>query len=54
MDKIINFFTTTEGAWGDGSVKLTTIGVVLVAILILALVVLPAITGKKDGESKRN
>ena len=53
MDKIINFFTTTEGAWGDGSVKLTTIGVVLVAILILALVVLPAITGKKDGESKK-
>ncbi len=52
MDKIINFFTTTEGAWGDGSVKLTTIGIVLVAVCILALVVIPAITGKKNTENK--
>jgi len=52
MDKIINFFTTTEGAWGDGSVKLTTIGIVLVAVCILALVVIPAITGKKNSENK--
>ena len=44
MDKIVNFFTTTEGAWDDGSVRLTTIGVVLVAIVIWALVVVPAIT----------
>lgn len=52
MDKIINFFTTTEGAWGDGSVKLTSIGVVLVAVCILALVIIPAITGKKNTENK--
>ena len=52
MDKIINFFTTTEGAWGDGSVKLTSIGVILVAICILALVIIPAITSKKNSESK--
>lgn len=52
MDKIINFFTTTEGAWDDGSVRLTTIGVVLVAVCILALVVIPAITGKKNTENK--
>ena len=52
MDKIINFFTTTDGAWGDGSVKLTSIGVVLVAVCILALVVIPAITGKKNSENK--
>ena len=52
MDKIINFFTTTEGAWGDGSVKLTSIGVILVAICILALVIIPAITCKKNSESK--
>ncbi|MBR5565878.1 MAG: energy-coupled thiamine transporter ThiT [Roseburia sp.] len=52
MDKIINFFTTTDGAWGDGSVKLTSIGVVLVAVCILALVVIPSITGKKNSENK--
>lgn len=52
MDKIINFFTTTEGAWGDGSVKLTSIGVVLVAVCILALVIIPAITDKKNTENK--
>ena len=52
MDKIISFFTTTEGAWGDGSVKLTSIGVILVAICILALVIIPAITSKKNSESK--
>lgn len=48
MDKIINFFTTTEGAWGDGSIKLTLTGIILVAICILALVVVPAITNKKS------
>ena len=52
MQKIVNFFTTTEGAWDDGSVRLTTIGVVLVAILILALVVVPAITKNSKSENK--
>lgn len=52
MDKIINFFTTAEGAWGDGSVKLTSIGVILVAICILALVIVPVITSKKNPKSK--
>ena len=52
MDKIVNFFTTTEGAWDDGSVRLTTIGVVLVAILLLALVVIPAITKHSKSENK--
>ena len=52
MDKIVNFFTTTEGAWDDGSVRLTTIGVVLVAIVILALVVVPAITKHSKSENK--
>ena len=51
MDKIVNFFTTTEGAWDDGSVRLTTIGVVLVAIVILALVVVPAITKHSKSEN---
>ena len=52
MDKIVNFFTTTEGAWDDGSVRLTTIGVILVAIVILALVVVPAITKHSKSENK--
>ena len=43
MDKIKNFFTTTEGAWDDGSVRLTTIGVVLVIAVIVALIVIPAL-----------
>lgn len=52
MDKIMNFFTTTEGAWGDGSVKLTTVGIILVAVCILALVIIPAFAGKKNVQSK--
>ena len=52
MDKIKNFFTTTEGAWGDGSIKLTTIGIILVIICIAALVVIPAVTTKKNTENK--
>lgn len=43
MDTIKNFFTTTEGAWDDGSVRLTTIGIVLIIALIIALVVIPAL-----------
>ena len=53
MGKIINFFTTTEGAWDDGSVKLTSIGVVLIVICILALVIVPAITNKKNNQNKK-
>lgn len=52
MDKIINFFTTTEGAWDDGSVRLTSIGMVLVVFLILALVAVPAITRHSKSENK--
>lgn len=43
MDIIKNFFTTTEGAWDDGSVRLTTIGVVFVIAIIAALVIIPAL-----------
>ena len=52
MDSIKNFFTTTEGAWDDGSVRLTTIGVVLVIAFIIALVVLPALKRRNDTERK--
>lgn len=50
MDTIKNFFTTTEGAWDDGSVRLTTIGIVLVIAVIIALVIIPAL--KKRSEKK--
>lgn len=43
MDIIKNFFTTTEGAWDDGSVRLTTIGVIFVIAIIAALVIIPAL-----------
>lgn len=52
MDTIKNFFTTTEGAWGDGSVKLTTIGIIIVLICIVALVVIPTLTAKKNAENQ--
>ena len=51
MDKIKNFFTTTEGAWDDGSVRLTTIGVVLVIAVIVALIVIPAL--KRHNETMK-
>lgn len=38
-----NFFATPEGAWGDGSVHLTTIGTVLVVIAIALLLIVAAI-----------
>lgn len=46
-----DLFTTTEGAWGDGSVRLTMAGVVITAVLILALVILAAVLrqrGRKE------
>lgn len=52
MDSIKNFFTTTEGAWDDGSVRMTAIGVALVVILILALVIIPALTRHSKAENK--
>lgn len=36
-------FTTTEGAWDDGSVRLTVIGIVITIAVIVALVVLAAV-----------
>ena len=52
MDKIKTFFTTTEGAWDDGSVRLTTIGIILVIVFILALVILPALKRRDNTAQK--
>lgn len=38
-----NFFAAPEGAWGDGSVHLTTIGTILVVIAIMLLLIAAAI-----------
>ncbi len=52
MSNFFSLFTTTEGAWDDGSVRLTTIGVTIVAIIILVLVVVAAIIRQKKAEKK--
>lgn len=52
MNTILRYFTTTEGAWDDGSVRLTTLGTLLVAILILVLLVTAALLRHKKAEKK--
>ena len=47
-----NFFATPEGAWGDGSVHLTTIGILIVVVLIAALIIVAAVLRHKDSEKK--
>ncbi len=48
-----NFFATPEGAWGDGSVRLTTVGLIIMiaAFLLLIVVSLAVRYKKKDTES---
>lgn len=47
-----NFFATPEGAWGDGSVHLTTIGIVIVIVVIAALIIVAAILRHRNSEKK--
>lgn len=49
-----NFFATPEGAWGDGSVHLTTIGIVIVAAVIAVLLVIAAILRHKNATKKKS
>lgn len=42
-----NFWVTPEGAWGDGSVHLTTIGSVIVILLIAAVLIIAAVLRQK-------
>ena len=49
---MLDFLTTTEGAWGDGSVKLTTIGIAIVIIVILALFIVSTIIRQHNAEKK--
>lgn len=47
-----NFFATPEGAWGDGSVRLTTIGIVIVAVIITALLIVAAVMRHRNSTKK--
>lgn len=47
-----NFFATPEGAWGDGSVHLTTIGSVIIAAVIAVLLIMAAIVRHRKTTKK--
>ena len=47
-----NFFATPEGAWGDGSVHLTTIGIAIIIVLIAALLIIAAVVRHKNASKK--
>ena len=47
-----NFFASPEGAWGDGSVRLTTTGILIVAAAIAVLVVIAAVIRQKNAAKK--
>lgn len=50
---MLDFFTTTEGAWDDGSVRLKAIGIAVVVVIILALVIISAISHQRNSENKK-
>lgn len=47
-----NFFASPEGAWGDGSVKLTVPGIAIVACVIALLIIIAAIMRHRNAEKK--
>lgn len=47
-----NFFATPEGAWGDGSVHLTTLGIVIIIAVVAVLLVVAAILRHKNTSKK--
>lgn len=47
-----NYFVTQEGAWGDGSVHLTAIGIGIVIAVIAVLLVVAAIVRHKNADKK--
>lgn len=47
-----NFFATPEGAWGDGSVHLTTTGILIVVAVIAVLLIVAAIMRQRKAEKK--
>ncbi|MCI5873420.1 MAG: energy-coupled thiamine transporter ThiT [Clostridiales bacterium] len=49
-----NFFATPEGAWGDGSVHLTTVGIAIVIAVIAVLLVVAAIMRHRNSDKKKS
>ncbi|MGN0142013.1 MAG: energy-coupled thiamine transporter ThiT [Roseburia sp.] len=47
-----NFFATPEGAWGDGSVRLTSAGIIIVVALVAILLAVAAIMRQRRAEKK--
>ena len=47
-----DFFTTTIGAWDDGSVRLTAPGIAIVIVIIALLLVIAAIVRHRNAEKK--
>lgn len=47
-----NFWVTTEGAWGDGSVHLTTVSSIIVVILIAAILIAAAVLRQRRATKK--
>lgn len=47
-----DLFTTAEGAWGDGSVRLTVVGMAVTAAVILALVVAAALLRQRKEKNR--
>ena len=47
------FFTTTIGAWDDGSVRLTAPGIAVVVVIIALLVVVADQYGASDDNRKQ-
>lgn len=45
-------FTTTEGAWDDGSVRLTVAGIAVTVVVILALVVIAAVVRQRKEKNR--
>ena len=47
-----NFWVTTEGAWGDGSVRLTTVSSIIVVVLIVAILIVAAVLRQRRATKK--
>ena len=47
-----NFFVTPEGAWGDGSVRLTTTGILIVVAVIAVLLLVAAMMRHRNAVKK--
>lgn len=50
---MLEFFTTYNDVWDDGSLKLKAVGIMAVIIIILALVLVAALVRQKNEEKKK-